>query len=95
MSITYKNRKRILELLRGNIDDISRALDILEDDLYHLSTYTTLEDSDSFLSSDNSKEISISDKERMDMELSNLLDDAIEVYNNAIEERKREQYNSL
>lgn len=95
MSITYKNRNRILELLRGDIDDISRALDILEDDLYYLSTYTTLEDSDSFISSDNSKEISISDKERMDMELSNLLDDAIEVYNNAIEERKREQYNSL
>lgn len=95
MSITYKNRKRILELLRGDIDDISRALDILEDDLYYLSTYTTLEDSDSFISSDNSKEISISDKERMDMELSNLLDDAIEVYNNAVQEREKEQYNSL
>lgn len=95
MSITYKNRKKILELLRGDIDDISRALDILEDDLYYLSTYTTLEDSDSFISSDNSKEISISDKERMDMELSNLLDDAIEVYNNAVQEREKEQYNSL
>lgn len=95
MSITYKNRNRILELLRGDIDDISRALDILEDDLYYLSTYTTLEDSDSFISSDNSKEISISDKERMDMELSNLLDDAIEVYNNAVQEREKEQYNSL
>lgn len=95
MSITYKNRNRVLELLRGDIDDISRALDILEDDLYYLSTYTTLEDSDSFISSDNSKEISISDKERMDMELSNLLDDAIEVYNNAVQEREKEQYNSL
>lgn len=95
MSITYKNRNRILELLRGDIDDISRALDILEDDLYYLSTYTTLEDSDSFISSNNSKEISISDKERMDMELSNLLDDAIEVYNNAVQEREKEQYNSL
>lgn len=95
MSITYKNRNRILELLRGDIDDISRALDILEDDLYYLSTYTTLEDSDSFISSDNSKEISISDKERMDMELSNLLDDAIEVYNNAVQEKEKEQYNSL
>lgn len=95
MSITYKNRNRILELLRGDIDDISRALDILEDDLYYLSTYTTLEDSDSFISSDNSKEIPISDKERMDMELSNLLDDAIEVYNNAVQEREKEQYNSL
>lgn len=95
MSITYKNRNKVLELLRGDIDDISRALDILEDDLYYLSTYTTLEDSDSFISSDNSKEISISDKERMDMELSNLLDDAIEVYNNAVQEREKEQYNSL
>lgn len=95
MSITYKNRNRILELLRGDIDDISKALDILEDDLYYLSTYTTLEDSDSFISSDNSKEISISDKERMDMELSNLLDDAIEVYNNAVQEKEKEQYNSL
>lgn len=95
MSITYKNRNRILELLRGDIDDISRALDILEDDLYHLSTHSTIEDSDSFISSDNSKEISISDKERMDMELSNLLDDAIEVYNNAVQEREKEQYNSL
>jgi hypothetical protein len=95
MSITYKNRNRILELLRGDIDDISRALDILEDDLYYLSTYITLEDSDSFIFSDNSKEISISDKERMDMELSNLLDDAIEVYNNAVQEREKEQYNSL
>ena len=95
MSITYKNRNRILELLRGDIDDISRALDILEDDLYYLSTYTTIEDSDSFISSDNSKEISISDKERMDMELSNLLDDAIEVYNNAFQEKEKEEYNSL
>lgn len=102
MYFEYAYKNEVLKLLKGGLNDVLNALEIIEGDLDYLNTSPTTEASDAFtpivedeeehiISIKDSVLIPINDKHKLEKELLDLWDKATDVYIEIIESKKEQE----